>query len=126
NGRVIASAGGSLGTLLPDLPSSAMLTQARLHRSYAALEGGHEAGTLSAPPQDSTPLRLRVIVTLPAVGNALPLASEQRFLQLLQHVPQQLAADAEALRAAYSEYQERAVARSGLRKIYLVTLTLTL
>ncbi|MDP5009263.1 MAG: ATP-binding protein, partial [Glaciimonas sp.] len=30
------------------------------------------------------------------------------------------------LRSAYSEYQERSLSRSGLRKIYLVTLTLTL
>ena len=41
-------------------------------------------------------------------------------------MPTQLAINAEALRAAYSEYQERSLARSGLRKIYLVTLTLTL
>ena len=126
SGRIIASAGGALGALLPDLPSSAMLTQARLHRIWAAPEGGRDTGSLAVPPQDSIPLRLRVIVAIPSTGNALPVPSEQRFLQLLQQVPEQLAADAEALRAAYSEYQERSVARSGLRKIYLVTLTLTL
>jgi nitrogen fixation/metabolism regulation signal transduction histidine kinase len=41
-------------------------------------------------------------------------------------VSQQLSTDAEALRAAYSEYQARSVGRTGLRKIYIVTLTLTL
>jgi nitrogen fixation/metabolism regulation signal transduction histidine kinase len=41
-------------------------------------------------------------------------------------VPEQLAANADALRVAYSEYQERSLARTGLRKIYIVTLTLTL
>ncbi|WP_151447883.1 sensor histidine kinase [Lacisediminimonas profundi] len=125
-GRVIASDGGALGMLRPDLPSSAMLTQARLHRSFAALEGGSEAVTRSGLPQDSIPLRLRVVVAIPTLSNALPVPSEQRYLQLLQTVPTQLATDAEALRAAYSEYQERSLGRSGLRKIYLVTLTLTL
>ncbi|MDO8300785.1 PAS domain-containing sensor histidine kinase [Lacisediminimonas sp.] len=126
SGRVIASEGVALGVLRPDLPSTAMLTQARLHRSYVALEGGSEGLSSAVPQPESVPLRLRVVVPIPSLSSALPLPSEQRFLQLLQHVPAQLAKDAEALRAAYSEYQERSLARSGLRKIYLVTLTLTL
>jgi nitrogen fixation/metabolism regulation signal transduction histidine kinase len=67
-----------------------------------------------------------VVVEIPASNSDLSLQSETRFLQLLQPVPAHLAANAEALRAAYSEYQERSLARTGLRKIYLVTLTLTL
>ncbi|MDB5797521.1 MAG: hypothetical protein JWP36_1423 [Paucimonas sp.] len=126
NGRVIVSEGGALGVLLPELPTSSMLNQARQHRAYAALEGGTEAGAPALPPQESVPLRLRVVVLIPTLSNSLPLPGEQRFLQLLHPVPAQLATDAEALRAAYSEYQERSLARSGLRKIYLVTLTLTL
>ncbi len=126
NGRVIASDGGSLGVLLPDLPSATMLSQARSHRSYSALEGGFEQSTSAVPPQDNQPLRLRVVVSIPSMSSGLPVPGEQRFLQLLQPVQTQLAADAESLREAYSEYQERSLARSGLRKIYLVTLTLTL
>jgi nitrogen fixation/metabolism regulation signal transduction histidine kinase len=126
NGRVIASDGGSLAVLLPDLPSASMLSHARTHRSYAVLEGGTDQSTSALPPQDNPPLRLRVVVSIPSMSNALPVPGEQRFLQLLQPVQSQLAADAESLRAAYSEYQERSLARSGLRKIYLVTLTLTL
>ncbi|MFX5611040.1 PAS domain-containing sensor histidine kinase, partial [Acinetobacter baumannii] len=48
------------------------------------------------------------------------------YLQILQPVPDYLATNAETLRLAYNEYQQRSVSRSGLRKIYLVTLTLTL
>jgi len=65
-------------------------------------------------------------VAIPGKSSDLSLQNEARFLQLLQPVPQQLATDAEALRAAYSEYQARSVGRTGLRKIYIVTLTLTL
>lgn len=125
-GRVVASAGGALGTLLPELPTSAMLQQARSSRAFATLEGGTETASRTVPQQEHAALRLRVVVAIPTLTTELSVSGEQRFLQLLQPVPPQLAANAEALRAAYSEYQERSLARSGLRKIYLVTLTLTL
>ena len=48
------------------------------------------------------------------------------LLQLLQPVPASIAANAEALTNGYREYQELSLARSGLTKIYTVTLTLTL
>ena len=40
--------------------------------------------------------------------------------------PDKLAANGETIRSAYSNYKERFVARVGLRKMYIVTLTLTL
>jgi nitrogen fixation/metabolism regulation signal transduction histidine kinase len=126
--RVVASAGGNLGSLVPELPTAAMLTQARMTRGYAAIEGSSETalqpGNATAPPAPG--LRLRVVVAIPGKSSALSLQNEARFLQLLQPVSQQLSTDAEALRAAYSEYQARSVGRTGLRKIYIVTLTLTL
>jgi nitrogen fixation/metabolism regulation signal transduction histidine kinase len=56
----------------------------------------------------------------------MSLGSGMRYLQVLQPVPEQLAANAAALRDAYSGYQERALARDGLRRFYLITLTLVL
>jgi nitrogen fixation/metabolism regulation signal transduction histidine kinase len=126
SGRVVATVGGEIGSLMPDLPSAAMLQQARRTRGYAVVEGGHESHEIGRKNADGGNLRLRVVVAIPGTGSAMSLQNEARFLQLLQPVPQQLAANAEALRNAYSEYQERYVARVGLRKIYLVTLTLTL
>jgi nitrogen fixation/metabolism regulation signal transduction histidine kinase len=122
--RVVASAGSGLGTLVPELPTNTMLSQARLTRGYAAIESSNEENAAQGAPQE---LRLRVVVAIPGkTSGALALQNEARFLQLMQPVPQQLANDAEALRMAYSEYQARSVGRTGLRKIYLVTLTLTL
>lgn len=129
NGRVIASAGGQLGTLLPDLPSSAILRQARMSSGFSAIEGELESqadGGASAALPGASGLRLRVVLVIPPSSATRSLQNETHFLQLLQAVPTQLASNAEALRAAYSEYQERSLARSGLRKIYIVTLTLTL
>lgn len=141
NGQIVASVGGQMGNLVPDLPTASMLRQARMTRGFSAIEGGIDmsentsqddaSGTMSAQNGAASGLspgglRLRAVVAIPASGNALSLQNEARFLQLLQPAPAHLAADAEALRAAYSEYQERRLARTGLRKIYIVTLTLTL
>jgi nitrogen fixation/metabolism regulation signal transduction histidine kinase len=142
SGQVVASVGGRLGALVPDLPTPAMLRQARMSRGFLAIEGGvdfHENAAKNSGPESGAPhadnsglpdahsgLRLRVVVAIPASSNGLSLQNETRYLQLLQPVPADLASNAEALRAAYSEYQERSLARSGLRKIYIVTLTLTL
>jgi nitrogen fixation/metabolism regulation signal transduction histidine kinase len=139
NGRVIATDGGRLGALLSDLPTKAMLRQARSSRGFSAVEGGAlvdessdkvtslDAKTSQPNALDAvTTLRMRVVVLIPTPTNAISLHNELHFLQLVQPVPTSLAANAEALRAAYSEYQERSLGRSGLRKIYIVTLTLTL
>ncbi|OWW21970.1 sensor histidine kinase [Noviherbaspirillum denitrificans] len=126
NGHIVATVGGKLGSLVPDLPTAAMLRQARMSRAFAAIEGGFDSSDIQAKDNAPADLRLRVVVEIPASNSDLSLQSETRFLQLLQPVPAHLAANAEALRAAYSEYQERSLARVGLRKIYIVTLTLTL
>ena len=43
-----------------------------------------------------------------------------------QPLPPTLAANALAVQAAYREYQQRALARDGLRRMYIGTLTLAL
>jgi nitrogen fixation/metabolism regulation signal transduction histidine kinase len=136
SGQIIATVGGRVGSLVPDLPSATMLRQARMTRGFSTIEGGSDfqenaskdsiAASADVQSRAAGNLRLRAVVAIPESGNRLSLQNESRFLQLLQPVPVDLAANAEALRAAYSEYQERSLARVGLRKIYIVTLTLTL
>lgn len=134
SGQIIASAGGQIGALVPDLPTAAMLHQARMSRGFSAIEDSGEFDDNAPETENSAAekadalgrLRLRAVVAIPDSSNGAMLRNESLFLQLLQPVPMHLAVNAEALRAAYSEYQERSVARTGLRKIYIVTLTLTL
>ncbi|MCM1128706.1 MAG: ATP-binding protein [Alistipes senegalensis] len=123
NGQVIATSSADYQNLIPDLPTPAMLRQATATSRYLAIEGkDDDPQTLNT---DETALKLRVIIPLsPALG--VHYRQETRLLQLIQPVSASLAADAEALRNAYSEYQVRSLSRSGLRKIYIVTLTLTL
>ncbi|MGY2491125.1 sensor histidine kinase [Cupriavidus sp. CP313] len=51
---------------------------------------------------------------------------EERYLQVLHPVPAVLARNADEVQRAYQEYQEKALGRTGLRKMYIGTLTLTL
>ena len=129
SGRVIATAGGQIGSLMPDLPTPLMLKEARLARGYAKSGSAGDSGAESNKENSSASkgdLRLRVIVAIPASSDQLSVQHEARFLQLLQPVSTSLASKTEALADAVSQYHEDSLNRTGLRKIYLATLTLTL
>lgn len=51
---------------------------------------------------------------------------DRYFLQLVRFIPSPLAKNIFAVESAYSEYQEKSLGRSGLRKMFVGTLTLTL
>jgi nitrogen fixation/metabolism regulation signal transduction histidine kinase len=128
-GHVLASAAENPQVdLAPDLPTPQMLTRAALPGGYTQSEGSAErefrdfqgGGTASGLDM-ATGLRLRAIVAVPEPPGTAP-----RYLQLMQAVPVNLASNAQVLQDAYSTYQNRAFSRTGLRKMYIETLTLTL
>jgi nitrogen fixation/metabolism regulation signal transduction histidine kinase len=105
-------------------PTASMLEEAKRNDVFASLEGGSDPSAVDATQNAldaATSLRLRVVVPIPTPAGGTP-----RFLQLLQAVPPNLAANAQVLGAAYSEYKMRSEERTGLRKMYIETLTLTL
>jgi nitrogen fixation/metabolism regulation signal transduction histidine kinase len=53
-------------------------------------------------------------------------ADDKYFLQLVRYIPAPLAKNIVAVESAYSEYQEKSLGRTGLRKMFVGTLTLTL
>jgi nitrogen fixation/metabolism regulation signal transduction histidine kinase len=127
-GKLVASASEDRrADLTADLPNPQMVRQAAMPGGYARAEGGIEldfrennnggSNALDA----ATGLRLRAVLAVPEPPGAAP-----RYLQLMQTVPVNLASNAEVLRSAFSEYQQRSVARAGLRRMYIETLTLTL
>jgi nitrogen fixation/metabolism regulation signal transduction histidine kinase len=117
NGQVIFKL--SQNEVQVDVPTVAMLNQVRKKGDFSEIENSHVNLGREDKGGAKNILRLRVIV--PLVSNS----SEHYFLQMQQMVPSYLSENAETLRVAYSQYQQRALARSGLRKIYLITLTLT-
>ncbi|WP_137171590.1 ATP-binding protein [Massilia sp. HP4] len=128
-GAVLAAALEDRGTnLAADAPNERMLRSAAMPGGYALAEGGVDRDLneealdgVSSALDAVTGLRLRVVLAVPEPPGAPP-----RYLQLLQSVPVNLASNAEVLRSAYSEYRLRLEARTGLRKMYIGMLSLTL
>ena len=111
SGRIIATVSRDIGALMPNVPGTSILREARLKKSYAAIESAGDKSLL-----------LRVIVPV----SSFTLADEQHFLQLYTQAPKQLADNAEAVQSGYRDYQELSLSRQGLKRIYTLTLTLTL
>ena len=141
-GRLIATANENMGSLslLPELPTAEMIRQVKLSRYYAARDEkiapadsetasaananrGASHPTLAAEP--ARILRSRVVVPIRS-SSWISLQNESLYLQLIQPVPANLAMHAEALSSASREYQVRSIGRVNLKKMYIITLTLTL
>jgi nitrogen fixation/metabolism regulation signal transduction histidine kinase len=119
SGTLLASGGQTRIQLNPDKPSSAQFRSAKSERAVSWIDGLED----SSPDALSTS-RIRVLVPLAVSG--LGLNPESRFLLVSKALPRNLVANALAVDAANREYQERALAREGLKRMYIGTLTLSL
>ena len=119
-GHPIASAGQSRFDLNPERPSPQLLRTVRSQRAVAQVEGLDD---ISGPTDLG---RARVRATVLVTSSAVELSPEPRFLQVTQALPSAVVANAFAVQEANREYQERALARDGLRRMYIGTLTLSL
>jgi len=120
SGRLIASAGQSRFELTPERPSPQMLRNLRDQGLATQIEGVDD----TASAGDHQPARIRALVAVdaPSIG----LTGEQRLLQAVLPLPTALVENALAVQEANREYQERALGREGLRRMYIGTLTLSL
>jgi nitrogen fixation/metabolism regulation signal transduction histidine kinase len=131
SGQVLLTAGGGAALISPERPSALLLRQARDGGGGYQIEGLEDesgAATATAATRSVVPVagaRVRALARLPSTDLNLR-ADEQRYLMASVPIPAALAADALAVQAAYSEYQQRALARDGLRRAYIGTLTLAL
>jgi nitrogen fixation/metabolism regulation signal transduction histidine kinase len=118
SGRIVLSSGGAFANLVPDLPSPSALRTARGARLYAAVEPLEAGGN-----GEARGLKLRVIQSIPLGGQ---LGEESRLLQLVQPVPPLLAENAEAIQQGWRDYQQLSLSRAGLKRIFRITMTVTL
>ena len=118
SGRMVASAGQSRFQIRPERPPLQQLKDARQKGSIEWVEGFDEA----VPGGDKG--RIKALVLLPQSGLAID--EDKRLLQVTQDLPPTLVNNALEVQSAYREYQERALAREGLRRMYIGTLTLSL
>jgi nitrogen fixation/metabolism regulation signal transduction histidine kinase len=123
NGLVLMTAGGDAATGPPERPSPTLLRQARIGGTASVVEGLDDDNAGAAGTGRAA--RVRALASVPHSQLALA-PRDERFLLVTQPIPRALAANALAVQAAYSEYQQRALARDSLRRMYVGTLTLTL
>ncbi len=95
----------------PDIPDTAVLREVYKSGLYSIID------TL---PDNSMVLRVLVPV------HPSSKAQEMRILQFVQPVPKQLSGDAETVQAVYRDYKQLSLSRLGLKRLYGITLTLSL
>ena len=119
SGRLIAVAGQSRYQLNPQRPTQQQFRNARAQRSITWIEGLEDT-----VPGIEGSARIKALVLVSSTS--LEVLREPRFLQVTQMLPTTLVDNAMAVTEANREYQERALAREGLRRMYIGTLTLSL
>jgi nitrogen fixation/metabolism regulation signal transduction histidine kinase len=133
-GQLLNSTGGRIGSILPEMPTPAMLRQVRHGRDFAGYEGGsdtfaEEEDANGLPPPKSSKqggIRLRVLVPIPFGQAHLSLSDDTEFLQLIEPISDSIRINTDALVSASGKYEELVASRDSLRKIYIATLTLSL
>jgi nitrogen fixation/metabolism regulation signal transduction histidine kinase len=120
-GLPLVTAGGGAGSGPPDRPGAGLVRQARASGAASQVEGLDDDSLAAGGPGP----RLRALARVPSVQIALT-AAEERYLMVVLPIARSLATNALAVQSAYSEYQQRALARDALRRMYIGTLTLTL
>lgn len=107
DGKVLANLSGDSDKAAPLPPNPDQLRQAE-YRSFS---------TLDTDSAQHLIMRVIVPIHINAVGQT------GKVLQLIQPVPERLAADAEVLDQVRNDYKQLSLSRSGLKGIYSLTLT---
>ena len=118
NIKLVASVSESGYVLRPELPGASEWRQVRSQGSSWRSEGLEESGAADTVP------RIKVLWRLPDPG--FQLDQQALVLQVVKKLPPALVTNAKAVLDANREYQERALARNGLQRMYIGTLTLSL
>lgn len=111
DGSIQATSSILMESLLPDLPTPAQLRDARQNQRVHTVDNGPNGGLL-----------IRVVLQIPSRS----IAGGDRFVVIRQSVPASFARHVDSVQEAYREYQQLTLARVGLKRIYSLTLTLTL
>lgn len=119
SGRLIAAAGQSRYQLNPEMPMAQQFRAARDQRVITWIEGLDDVDAGTEP-------QARVKALALINSDQLGIFNEPRYLLAVKALPASLVANALAVTLANREYQERALARDGLRRMYIGTLTLSL
>ncbi len=123
SGQLLASAGEQRFKLFATPPNQQQFRALRQQGASAQIEGLDELGD---KPGAQALANVRVIAMAPVPTTSVGLLTEPRFLYVTMLLPSVLVTNAVAVQQANREYQERSLARGGLRRMYIGTLTLSL
>ena len=124
-GKVISSASLGLSSYVSEMVQADKLQQAKSAGYFSQVDEPNQAANKSS-------YTIKLVMPVALVGTAnlgtfnLREQSEDKFLLLVKEMPVNLSNNALAVQEAYVEYQEKALGRTGLRKMYIGTLTITL
>lgn len=128
SGQLIASAGEQrykLGAI--SRPTAVQMRKAKSLRVTTSVEGLDEgAGNAIFSEPANTPNAAKINALASVESTSFGISDEPRYLQISQLLPPNLVSNALAVTQANAEYQNRALAREGLRRMYIGTLTLSL
>ncbi len=110
-GVLLVFSSDSRRAMAPEAPAPTSSRRARLQQSQGEIETLPELG-----------LVLRVVTPVVSMDPQDP----ERLLQVLQPVPKRLQENAEIVQQGHRDYQELSFARQALKRLYGLTLTLTL
>ncbi len=132
NGKILASTGSqSSKGLLTDTPTGEDLKMLKRNGVFSQIESVPNADGNNATER----LNLRAVVLVPKTVDAIQmipaaqtvqLAQTTTYLQLSQAVSPHIAQLAQTVAQGSKDYESLAIGRTGLRKIYGATLTITL
>jgi PAS domain S-box-containing protein len=110
-GRLLSFA-SSLPGSRPDRPDANMIRDTLKSGVYSFVDA-----------ESDRRLKLRVLV---AVGSPRLPPGDVRILQFVEPVPRQVSKDEDAVQSVYDDYRQRMLSRVGLKRLYGITLTLSL
>ena len=120
---VVAIASSGMASTMAVAPSAEIMSQANKVNGVGFIE----------ELQGTQDYRLKAVIPLvkekssgQGFGLSLQYQRELWYLQLIKRVPDEITKNTLAVQAAYSDYQEKSLGRTGLRQMYIGTLTLTL
>ncbi len=124
SGTLLATVGQSRFRLDAERPTAQQLRMARQQGAWSQIEGLDELGERTTP-EALKKIHVTALAVVPTTTLGL-FSAEPRYLHVTLALPAVLLGNAVAVQEANREYQERALARGGLRRMYIGTLTLSL
>jgi nitrogen fixation/metabolism regulation signal transduction histidine kinase len=126
DGTPLASASASPSAEVPKLSPNALFTDKPTPQELRDADMGMTVQAIETVAERGFLLRAVVAVPTASLSSPLPRAEGRRLIQVVRAVPKAMAADAQAVEAGFNDYARLGLQRSGLKRLFALTLTLAM